>query len=270
MINQTLMIAIGFTCVATILLFLYFKRKITSIEYKLDSLFTLIEQHTQERNRMESANVNHENMMSEEPQLNVSDESKIINLIPVSDNEIETDSEEEFTTEEESEGEESEEEGEQGNVEESGFEEIHLEDSNKQEEIEELEELEEFEELEELGENQETSVTKLDEYETLEIVDDDKTNILGVDILNYGGDLEELEELESDFEESGSIDLVEGSSKKVIELEVNEDLQKELQYVNLQKLKVPTLREIADKYNLHENSKKMKKDELIQLLQRHK
>lgn len=257
MINQTLMIAIGFTCVATILLFLYFKRKITSIEYKLDSLFTLIEQHTQEKNRMESSHAR-QNTMTEEQQINLGDESKIINLIPVSDNEIETDSEEEFTTEEESEG-----ECEQGTIEEGGFEEIHLEDSNKQEEIEELEE------LEELGENEETSVTKLDEYETLEIVDDDKTNILGVDILNYGGDLEELEELESDFEESGSIDL-EGSSKKVIELEVNEELQKELQYVNLQKLKVPTLREIADKYNLHENSKKLKKDELIQLLQRHK
>jgi hypothetical protein len=256
MINQTLMIAIGFTCVATILLFLYFKRKITSIEYKLDSLFTLIEQHTQEKNRVENSHIQ-QNMMTEEQQVNIGDESKIINLIPVSDNEIETDSEEEFTTEEESEEESEGDVGKQENVGESGFEEIHLENLNKEDV------------LEELGEDEETNVTKLDEYERLEIVDDDKTNILGVDILNYSGDLEELEELESDFEESDGIDL-EGSSKKVIELEVNEELQKELQYVNLEKLKVPTLREIADKYNLHKNSKKLKKDELIQLLQKHK
>lgn len=268
MINQTLMIAIGFTCVATILLFLYFKRKVTSLEYKLDSLFTLIEQHTQEKNRMETTHVQENKMSSQEQEeeqpVEFNSESKIINLIPVSDNEIETDSEEEFTTEEESEGEEIErEEGEKENVEESDeFEQIHLEGSNKQEE------LEEFEELQELQEFQETNISKLDNYEPLEIVDD-KTNILDVDILNYNGDLEELEELESDFEESGNIDL-EGSTKKVIELEVNQELQKELQYVNLQKLKVPTLREIADKYNLHENSKKLKKDELIQLLQRHK
>ena len=268
MINQTLMIAIGFTCVATILLFLYFKRKVTSLEYKLDSLFTLIEQHTQEKNRMENTHVQENKMSSQEQEqdqpVEFNSESKIINLIPVSDNEIETDSEEEFTTEEESEGEEIErEEGEKENVEESDeFEQIHLEGSNKQEE------LEEFEELQELQEFQETNISKLDNYEPLEIVDD-KTNILDVDILNYNGDLEELEELESDFEESGNIDL-EGSTKKVIELEVNQELQKELQYVNLQKLKVPTLREIADKYNLHENSKKLKKDELIQLLQRHK
>lgn len=268
MINQTLMIAIGFTCVATILLFLYFKRKVTSLEYKLDSLFTLIEQHTQEKNRMETTHVQENKMSSQEQEeeqpVEFNSESKIINLIPVSDNEIETDSEEEFTTEEESEGEEIErEEGEKENVEESDeFEQIHLEGSNKQEE------LEEFEEFEELQELQETNISKLDNYEPLEIVDD-KTNILDVDILNYNGDLEELEELESDFEESGNIDL-EGSTKKVIELEVNQELQKELQYVNLQKLKVPTLREIADKYNLHENSKKLKKDELIQLLQRHK
>lgn len=264
MINQTLMIAIGFTCVATILLFLYFKRKITSIEYKLDSLFTLIEQHTQEKNRMGSSQ-RQQNMMTEEQQVNIGDESKIINLIPVSDNEIETDSEEEFTTEEEeSEREESEEESEYVNLEESELKEIHLEDSNKEQEV-----VGQDQELEEIAEDEVTHVTKLDDYETLKIVDNDRTNILGVDILNYGGDLEELEELESDFEETDSIDL-EGSSKKVIQVEVIEELQKELQYVNLQKLKVPTLREIADKYNLHENSKKLKKNQLIQLLEKHK
>lgn len=267
MINQTLMIAIGFTCVATILLFLYFKRKITSIEYKLDSLFTLIEQHTQEKNRMGSSQ-RQQNMMTEEQQVNLGDESKIINLIPVSDNEIETDSEEEFTTEEEEsereESEESEEEIEHVNLEESELKEIHLEDSNKEQEV-----VGQGEELEEIAEDELTHVTKLDDYETLKIVDNDRTNILGVDILNYGGDLEELEELESDFEETDSINL-EGSSRKVIQVEVIEELQKELQYVNLQKLKVPTLREIADKYNLHENSKKLKKDQLIQLLEKHK
>ena len=263
MINQTLMIAIGFTCVATILLFLYFKRKITSIEYKLDSLFTLIEQHTQEKNRMGSSQ-GQQNMMTEEQQVNLGDESKIINLIPVSDNEIETDSEEEFTTEEEESEEESEEEIEHVNLEESELKEIHLEDSNKEQEV-----VGQGEELEEIAEDEVTHVTKLDDYETLKIVDNDRTNILGVDILNYGGDLEELEELESDFEETDSINL-EGSSRKVIQVEVIEELQKELQYVNLQKLKVPTLREIADKYNLHENSKKLKKDQLIQLLEKHK
>jgi len=253
MVNQTLMIAIGFTCLTTILLFLYYKRKITSIEYKLDSLFTLIEEHTQEKKRINVQENNlQKNMEHQETPHNINDESKIINLIPVSDNEIETDSEEEFTTDGESESEQS--DGEQSCrqekekiAQEDNFELIHLEipDTPK----------------EELQEG--TNVTKLDDYDTLEFTDD---------ILNYGvviEELEELEELESDFDESS----LDSSSKKNIEIELNKELQtelqKELQNLNLQKLKVHTLRDIADKYNLHENSKKIKKDELIQLLQKY-
>ena len=267
--DQTLLISISFTCVITILLFLYFKRKITSLEFKLDSLFKLIEQHTAEQKNQQQYNTtrSYNSPIVDEPQPNEENNKRIINLIPVSDNGISS-SEEEFTTDEEEE-----EGGEYFDDQQSIKEEVINELNNNYLETAEakiinlqpLEQLEttDIEIIQQLGQQMEQEITEsiLQKIEQAEQVIslENQENQLDIEIEDELSELSELEdeEIKSNITEITNEDLVS-----------NETLKNELKNVNVSKVTVPKLRELVNKYNLTDDSKKLKKLELIELLQK--
>ena len=272
LLDQTLLISISFACVITILLFLYFKRKITSLEFKLDSLFKLIEQHSAEQKNQpqyhQSQSYN-SHMVGEAQSEEQEDNKRIINLIPVSDNELSS-SEEEFTTEEE----EEEEGGEYFDDQQSIKEEVTNELNNSYLETPEaklvnlqpLEQVEttDIETIQQLGEQMEEELTqsilqKIEQAEQLVSLVGHTEELDG----ELGEELSELSELEDEELESK---IVEITNEDLID---GENLKNELKNVNVSKLTAPKLRDLVNKYNLVDDSKKLKKAELIELLQKH-
>lgn len=226
-LNQPLLISIGFTCVTTILVFLYFKRKMSSLEFKLNSLYTLIEQHTNEKKQMQETSV--------ASVQNNQQENKVINLIPVSDNEFSS-SDEEFTTEEEEEYEP--EEVQQENVDST----VNIDNVVNNLNVDKMG-------IEEIN------VTELENENSKLLILKDTIEQLESQVIDDLGDMSEITE-PSDIEED---------NKKII-LDRTID---ELENINLSKLTVPKLKELVKNHKLHETPSKLKKTELVSLLEKH-
>lgn len=227
-LNQPLLISIGFTCVTTILVFLYFKRKMSSLEFKLNSLYTLIEQHTNEKKQMQETSV--------ASVQNNQQENKVINLIPVSDNEFSS-SDEEFTTEEEEEEYEPE-EVQQENVDST----VNIDNVVNNLNVDKMG-------IEEIN------VTELENENSKLLILKDTIEQLESQVIDDLGDMSEITE-PSDIEED---------NKKII-LDRTID---ELENINLSKLTVPKLKELVKNHKLHETPSKLKKTELVSLLEKH-
>lgn len=229
-LNQQLLISIGFTCVTTILVFLYFKRKMSSLEFKLNSLYTLIEEHTNEKKQMQETNVTSSYQNNPE-------KSKVINLIPVSDNELSS-SEEEFTTEEEEY--EPEEEQQENNTSTVNIDTVV---NNLNLDIDEKLGIEEI------------NVSDLDNQNSKLLILKNTIDQLESQVIDDLGDMSEITE-PSDIEEE--------TKKIVLEKTINE-----LENINLSKLTVPKLKELVKNHKLHETPSKLKKPELVSLLEKH-
>lgn len=227
-LNQPLLISIGFTCVTTILVFLYFKRKMSSLEFKLNSLYTLIEQHTNEKKQMQETSV--------ASVQNNQQENKVINLIPVSDNEFSS-SDEEFTTEEEEEEYEPE-EVQQENVDST----VNIDNVVNNLNVDKMG-------IEEIN------VTELENENSKLLILKDTIEQLESQVIDDLGDMSEITE-PSDIEDD---------NKKII-LDQTID---ELENINLSKLTVPKLKELVKNHKLHETPSKLKKTELVSLLEKH-
>lgn len=231
-LNQSILISIGFTCVTIILVFLYFKRKMSSLEFKLNSLYTLIEEHTNEKKQMQETNVPGSYQNNPE-------ESKVINLIPVSDNELSS-SEEEFTTEEEEEEYEPEEEHQENNTNTVNIDNVvnnlNL-DINDKIGIEEI------------------NVSDLDNENSKLLILKNTIDQLESQVIDDLGDMSEITE-PSDIEEE--------TKNVVLEKTINE-----LGNINLSKLTVPKLKELVKNHKLHETPSKLKKTELVSLLEKY-
>lgn len=228
-LNQPLLISIGFTCVTTILVFLYFKRKMSSLEFKLNSLYTLIEQHTNEKKQMQETSV--------ASVQNNQQENKVINLIPVSDNEFSS-SDEEFTTEEEEEEEYEPEEVQQENVDST----VNIDNVVNNLNVDKMG-------IEEIN------VTELENENSKLLILKDTIEQLESQVIDDLGDMSEITE-PSDIEDD---------NKKII-LDQTID---ELENINLSKLTVPKLKELVKNHKLHETPSKLKKTELVSLLEKH-
>lgn len=226
-LNQPLLISIGFTCVTTILVFLYFKRKMSSLEFKLNSLYTLIEQHTNEKKQMQETSV--------ASVQNNQQENKVINLIPVSDNEFSS-SDEEFTTEEE------EEEYEPEEVQENVDSTVNIDNVVNNLNVDKMG-------IEEIN------VTELENENSKLLILKDTIEQLESQVIDDLGDMSEITE-PSDIEDD---------NKKII-LDQTID---ELENINLSKLTVPKLKELVKNHKLHETPSKLKKTELVSLLEKH-
>lgn len=268
LLDQTLLISISFSCVITILLFLYFKRKITSLEFKLDSLFKLIEQHTAEQKNQAQPlypQQGYGSAMTEQAQTTHEEEKRIINLIPVSDNELSS-SDEEFTTEEEGEEEEGEYYDDQQSIKDEVSNELnsasaYLEGAeSKLVNLQTLEDVEpvDIDTIQQLGNQMEEELTQ-NVLQKIEVVKDDAEEVVSIHDEELEEDLSDLSELEDEEVVS-----------KIVEITGDhEELKNELKNVNVSKLTAPKLRDLVKKYNLVEDSKKLKKNELIELLQKY-
>jgi len=231
-LNQSILISIGFTCVTIILVFLYFKRKMSSLEFKLNSLYTLIEEHTNEKKQMQETNVTSSYQNNPE-------ESKVINLIPVSDNELSS-SDEEFTTEEEEEEYEPEDEQQENNTNTVNIDNVV---NNLNLDIDDKLGIEEI------------NVSDLDNQNSKLLILKNTIDQLESQVIDDLGDMSEITE-PSDIEEE--------TKKVILEKTINE-----LENINLSKLTVPKLKELVKNHKLHETPSKLKKTELVSLLEKH-
>jgi len=199
----------------------------SSLEFKLNSLYTLIEQHTNEKKQMQETSV--------ASVQNNQQENKVINLIPVSDNEFSS-SDEEFTTEEEEEYEP--EEVQQENVDST----VNIDNVVNNLNVDKMG-------IEEIN------VTELENENSKLLILKDTIEQLESQVIDDLGDMSEITE-PSDIEED---------NKKVI-LDQTID---ELENINLSKLTVPKLKELVKNHKLHETPSKLKKTELVSLLEKH-
>jgi hypothetical protein len=200
----------------------------SSLEFKLNSLYTLIEQHTNEKKQMQETSV--------ASVQNNQQENKVINLIPVSDNEFSS-SDEEFTTEEEEEEYEPE-EVQQENVDST----VNIDNVVNNLNVDKMG-------IEEIN------VTELENENSKLLILKDTIEQLESQVIDDLGDMSEITE-PSDIEDD---------NKKII-LDQTID---ELENINLSKLTVPKLKELVKNHKLHETPSKLKKTELVSLLEKH-
>ena len=304
-LSKGLLISLGFTLLIGVLLFMFIKQKTNHIEGKMDALFKLVREEA-EKNQRRQLEMKQNNMMisevSQSPRplgqsLNeVEEQSKrLITVSDDSDND-ESESDEDNTSIEEDSDVESDTENED---EDDGSEQEENPEELKQELLETSVTNLEKEFNSQNGGNMEIKYVKLDQEEGLEghnihmmmmntveptivtmmsndIKDSERVTLVSDDDeeSDLGSDIDELslsdEESVKDNKVSEQIDI-----EEPIEQTPNEEVQNEeskiitpsSEFMNYSKLSVKVLREIVSSKGLHPDPSKLKKKELLKILE---
>ena len=297
MITNGPMLYVGIVLVLCGLLFLYFRRKVNSLEYKVNTLFTLVQDHIdKQKQQQQQAEIS---IYPTEPQngnMGFYEDGNVEQLIPVSQDELSSEeelSEEETEEEELSEEELSEEEsqseqvktinigGASGNQEEFEISldnlesvELSLKDSISTQNIlkELMEQTEDLVEekksgtqggngsIEELNLEELTEEVTEEETEEEELSEEESENGQDGEEGQEGGVIEVTKTNSGESVEEASN--VENGETKAIEIDLSSTSELELT-----KLTVPRLRELILNKDPNANVKKLKKNALIALLQ---
>jgi hypothetical protein len=289
MVTNGPMLYVGIVLVLCGLLFLYFRRKVNSLEYKVNTLFTLVQDHIdKQKEEQQHADIS---IYPTEPQnenIGVYEDGNVEQLIPVSEDELS--SEEESSEEEEESSEEEELSGEEsqsdqvktinigGASENQGeFEisldnlesvELSLKDSISTQDIlkelmEQTEDLVEEENGGTQGGNgsiEEVNLEELTEELTEEETEEEELSEEEGEDGQDGGVIEVTKTSGSESVEEATN--VENGETKAIEIDLSSTSELELT-----KLTVPRLRELILIKDPNANVKKLKKNALIALLQ---
>ena len=284
MVTNGPMLYVGIVLVLCGLLFLYFRRKVNSLEYKVNTLFTLVQDHIdKQKEEQQQADIS---IYPTEPQNetnSVYEDGNVEQLIPVSEDELS--SEEESSEEEEESSEEEESQSDQvktinigGASENQGeFEisldnlesvELSLKDSISTQNI--LKEL--MEQTDDLGEEEnrgtqggngsieEVNLEELTEELTEEETEEEELSEEEGQDGQHGGVIEVTKTSSGESVDEASH--TENGETKAIEIDLSSTSELELT-----KLTVPRLRELILIKDPNANVKKLKKNALIALLQ---
>ena len=286
MVTNGPMLYVGIVLVLCGLLFLYFRRKVNSLEYKVNTLFTLVQDHIdKQKQQQEQGEISIYPTESQNGNMGFYEDGNVEQLIPVSQDELSSEEElsEEETEEEELSEEETEEEsqseqvktinigGSSGNQEEFQISldnlesvELSLKDSISTQNIlkELMEQTEDIVEKNNGTQGGNGSIEELNLEELTEELTEEET--------------EEEELSEEEGQEGGVIEVtktdggesveetsnVKNSETKSVEIDLSTTSELELT-----KLTVPRLRELILTKDPNANVKKLKKNALIALLQ---
>ena len=288
MVTNGPMLYVGIVLVLCGLLFLYFRRKVNSLEYKVNTLFTLVQDHIdKQKEEQQQADIS---IYPTEPQnenIGVYEDGNVEQLIPVSEDELSSEEEsseeeEESSEEEELSGEESQSEqvktinigGASGNQGEFQISldnlesvELSLKDSISTQDI--LKEL--MEQTEDLVEEENGGTQggngNIEELNLEELTED---------LTEEETEEEELSEEQENGQDGDVIEVTKTSSSESVEQASNgkNDETKAIEIdlsstseLELTKLTVPRLRELILTKDPNANVKKLKKNALIALLQ---
>lgn len=304
-LSKGLLISLGFTLLIGVLLFMFIKQKTNHIEGKMDALFKLVREEA-EKNQRRQLEMKQNNMMisevSQSPRplgqsLNeVEEQSKrLITVSDDSDND-ESESDEDNTSIEEDSDIESDTENED---EDDGSEQEENPEELKQELLETSVTNLEEEFNSQNGGNMEIKYVKLDQEEGLEghnihmmmmntveptivtmmsndIKDSERVTLVSDDDeeSDLGSDIDELslsdEESVKDNKVSEQLDIQEPIEQTSIEEVQNEEskiITPSAEFMNYSKLSVKVLREIVSSQGLHPEPSKLKKKELLKILE---
>ncbi len=269
MLSQSFIINLGLTLLIGSLLFLYFRRRLTGLEFKVNTLFTLIQEHnaaqnSQQINMYPTPSQENGSQLSEE---NLNQHNNMMvdknELIEVSEDESETESESESESESETES-ESERENESNNIKSISINNNEVENDIINVDVEKLESFE----------TQFTqpfnNLDKQDSENILELLEEvnvetDTNEFSGNNQSTIEKQHMDEEQVESDFSISEPSDSE--LSEDEHEEQIIPPIENMINSVNYTKLTVPKLKELVLERNLRTTVRKLKKGELIEILQ---
>ena len=263
MLSQSFIINLGLTLLIGSLLFLYFRRRLTGLEFKVNTLFTLIQEHNAAQN---SQQINMYPTPSQENGSQLSEENlNQHNNMMVDKNELIEVSEDESETESETESEsESEPENESNNIKSISINNNEVENDIINVDVEKLESFE----------TQFTqpfnNLDKQDSENILELLEEVNVE---TDTNEFSGNNQSTIEKQHTAEEQVESDfsISEPSDSELSEDEHEEQIvppiENMINSVNYTKLTVPKLKELVLERNLRTTVRKLKKGELIEILQ---
>ena len=259
MLSQDFIINLGLTLLVTSLIFLYFRRRLSGLEFKINTLFTLIQEHNASQNNQQinmypteqygGNTQNTQDNVSELSEENLTKHNNMMEdenqLIEVSEDESETESE----TESES---ESEDEHDANNTKSISINTNEPENDIINVDVEKLETLE----------NQFTqpfdNLNNKDPENILELLEVDTKELL----VNKQSESKSESESESETEPE-----TESEPESETEIETQKKDKPTINQIDFSKLTVPKLKELVLENNLRTTVRKLKKGELIEILQ---
>jgi len=280
--NPSFLIFLGILILVISLLFVYFESQSRAQNHKIASMLSLVSSLAEEINGVKihmsflslhgGGSQNASISQNNQQKMNLENQTMILknNLINVSDDEGESDDEEESDdqgSDDEEEGSDDEEEGSDDLEEDSDDEEksvINIDESNNikilkinigndndddEDDQEELEELEELDDLDDFDENKSSTSEE-------SLSKDNQNSIEKILIVDHDSNLQEIEQLSSSL-----LDL------KTINISSLEESPKELEKIDYKKLPIGKLKSIVVEKGLVTDSSKLKKNELLKLLE---
>lgn len=273
--NPSFLIFLGILILVISLLFVYFESQSRAQNHKIASMLSLVSSLAEEINGVKihmsflslhgGGSQNASISQNNQQKMNLENQTMILknNLINVSDDEGESDDEEESDDQ----GSDDEEEGSDDLEEDSDDEEksvINIDESNNikilkinigndndddEDDQEELEELEELDDLDDFDENKSSTSEE-------SLSKDNQNSIEKILIVDHDSNLQEIEQLSSSL-----LDL------KTINISSLEESPKELEKIDYKKLPIGKLKSIVVEKGLVTDSSKLKKNELLKLLE---